>query len=112
MSNESQQQEPQPTLPPSKSTTTLKIIDREHKYDVEDFKLRNTWNSCCLNLDSRCINFIGRFTISLSCIGFSMFQISRLNDPCDGHLPLYTSIITLVLGYWLSPNNSKEEKRI
>ena len=82
--------------------TRLKINELK-KSPTTSFERQNFY-SCCFKgkTDRRILEFIARYTISLSILCFSFTMIATNQDPCNGQIPFYTSLITLVCGYYIN----------
>ena len=89
-----------PTIKKRRAEVDLKL--REEKYE-------NEYTTCCSKhkTDRRLIQYASKFTISLIVLAFSCVQIYRA-DPCDGNLPLYSSLLTMVLGAWIKQTNDNK----
>ena len=73
----------------------------EHKIDLENKEENHIWKSCCFkSTDSRLLTFVASFTISLSLLFFSCFQLARDDIDCNSE-NLYVGLITLILGVWV-----------
>ena len=46
-------------------------VNNENKED-------STWESCCFNIDPQACIFFSQLTISVGCIGFSIYQSKKL----------------------------------
>lgn len=86
--------------------------DPRHTYSIDpQVMYTNEYSTCCSRTgktDARLIRFASRFTMSILSMGFAAIQIYRAKE-CDGLLPFYCSMITFVLGAWVSTD---AEKRI
>jgi hypothetical protein len=83
----------------------LKIL--EHKFKVQDDKYKDTWDSCCLTLDRRAVQYFTQIIIIGSTMSFSISQLYR-NETCEGQ-QAYLGLLTLLIGI-LIPNPKFSEK--
>jgi len=74
----------------------LKIREQVKKEKYED-----TYKTCCSNTDRRCIEFASKLSISLICLLFCIGGILKNKDDCNPLISYYTSLISLIIGYWL-----------
>ena len=78
---------------------TIKEIDTEilhHKFKIEDEKLENKWESCCLTIDKRFLLFGTQFFVMLLIIIFCIVQLIKNND-CEAQRA-YSSLLTFIIG--------------
>jgi hypothetical protein len=79
----------------------------EHEIALEDLEAENKLSSCCGgSTDKRLLEHASRLFISILVLTFTFAQMIR-SEPNDAMLPFYTSLLTFVLGNWLS--GSKEQ---
>jgi len=77
-----------------------------------EFRRDTYFRSClCGKSDRRCLDYIAKLSISLIILSFSMTQIFLNTDPCNQQMPLYTSLLTLVIGFWLSSKGHSEDQK-
>jgi hypothetical protein len=75
--------------------------------ELEKERYQNTWACCGRTTDKRCINFIGRWVVSCAVLSFSLYQLSVAED-CDPLIPLWSGIITFIIGALISARNEKK----
>jgi len=78
------------------------IVDPGTRYE-------NEYSTCCSRTgttDARLIKYASKFAISLLMLAFASIQIVR-SEQCDALVPFYTSLITFLLGAWVSKDTSK-----
>ena len=83
-----------------------RVID--YKIEKEQKQLENEWHSCLTGrkTDRRLLSYISKLLISIGVLSFSCVQIIRAG-PCDSNLPLYSSLITFVIGSYLGNGEPK-----
>lgn len=93
------------------SSPTLKRKKFEVDLELQQERYENTYDTCCSgSTDRRLIQYASKLTISLIVLAFSCIQIYRA-DPCDGNLPLYSSLLTMVLGAWIKTPDQKQSDK-
>ena len=75
----------------------IEMENKEIEYKHEDKK--DVIKSCCFELRQSSLQLIGKITISLSIISLCSYQLVNLTE-CT-HQSLYSSILGVVIGYWL-----------
>lgn len=85
------------TLERLSTRDALEFVIADRKFN-RDHVLR----SCCFQLDRRVVLFVIQFLISFTALLFSFIQlwINARHETCES-TTLYSSIITLVIGFWL-----------
>ena len=82
----------------------------QHKIEVEDderkFKRDNTYNSCCLRVHKRALNFFTQASFSASIVIFCITMLVS-NQDC-GTFSRYSPLLTLVIGVWLPSPQLKQ----
>jgi hypothetical protein len=82
----------------------------QHKIEVEDderkFNHDNTYNSCCLRVDKRALNFFTQASFSASIVIFCITMLVS-NQDC-GTFSRYSPLLTLVIGVWLPSPQFKQ----
>ena len=83
---------------------------QEHQIKIEDLEVQNQLKSCCGGTtDRRLLDYISRFFMSSSVLGFAFIQLAR--DPTDaGMVAFYSSLITFILGHWLGSRDGSEKQ--
>jgi hypothetical protein len=95
-----------------KEEIKLDIIELQHQHEVDDFQMRNTYRSCCLETDRRALQYFTKVFICLILLGFSMGMIITNTDECAPLLPMYSSIITGIMGYFATaPKIDNDEQK-
>ena len=56
----------------------------------------NTWDSCCLKMDHRAVQYFSTLSVCSSVITFCIYQLIH-SESCERDT-LYSSLLTLVLG--------------
>jgi len=69
-------------------------IEEEKKDDV--VVENRIWDSCCMRLDSRAVQFFAQFLVIIITISFCFYQLVKLDD-CEAQ-QAYLSLLTLILG--------------
>lgn len=85
-------------------TVRKKIIN--HRLEVEDNIYKNTWKSCCMEMDRRAVQYFTQIVIICSCMGFSIYQLLE-NDSCEAQQS-YIGLLTLLIGILLPNPKFKE----
>ena len=73
----------------------------DHELKVQDDKYENTWNSCCLTMDKRAVQYFSQMFIISGIMVFNIAQLIRLQE-CSHQVP-YMSLLTFLIGV-LIPN--------
>jgi hypothetical protein len=68
----------------------------EHRIEMEDKKINNTWESCCLTLDRRAVQYFTQHIIIVGIMGFSIVMLLS-NGTCEGQ-QAYLGLLTLLIG--------------
>jgi hypothetical protein len=82
----------------------------DHEIQLEDIEAENKLSSCCGgSTEKRLFEHASRLFISIIVLIFTFAQMirSEANDPM---LPFYTSLLTFVLGNWLSGAKEQSQK--
>lgn len=74
------------------------FLDFQHKQEVEDKKLENSWTSCCFNIHKGSTIYFTQVGAVSTCIVFSGAMLASGGNPV-----IYGSLLSLCLGY-LFPN--------
>jgi hypothetical protein len=97
-------------LAPLKSDVQNRILEHrlnvddaklEHRQHLADEKYKNTWESCCLVLDKRAVQYFTQITMICGIMSFAIIQLTRL-DSCEAQQS-YLGLLTLLIGI-LMPN--------
>jgi hypothetical protein len=97
--------------------TEIKVDTMDRKRAEQELELKhkryeNEYSTCCTKTgktDKRLILFTSKFSMSLLILGFAGYQIMRAGE-CDGLLPWYTSLITLIVSVWVKPTTNTSQK--
>jgi len=84
---------------PSNENRRLDILKIREQVKKEKYEDTYKCNKC--NTDRRCIQFTSKLSISLICLLFCMGGIIKNTDDCNPMISYYTSLISLIIGYWL-----------
>lgn len=68
-----------------------------------------SWKSCCFELDSRCVAYLGQFIFSMSLLTFCAYMLVKFDGACDKS-SAYVNILSFMLGKILSSVISSNEK--
>eukprot|EP00466_Bigelowiella_natans_P001943 jgi/Bigna1/140710/aug1.57_g15418 len=79
-----------------------------HKMEVEDAKLENTYQSCCMTSDKRALEFFLKSGVIFSVLVFSMLQVITINDSSERNA--FLNIVILILGTFLPSPKIKDNK--
>lgn len=79
----------------------------EHKFNMEDEQMKNVWESMCLKMDRRAVQYFCQIIIIASTMIFASYQLIHLTD-CDPQ-QAYLGLLTLLIGLLL-PNPKFHEK--
>ena len=71
----------------------------EHVVDITGIDNDVYWESCCIRLDRDAVGFFAQLGVSVTAMGFCMFQLIK-NEECEAQ-SLYSGVLTLVVGTWL-----------
>ncbi len=83
-------------LKPSQSILN-KIV--EHQIDVDTDRRNNTWNSCCVTLDRRAVQYFTQVFIMVGLIIFSIAQLLLL-DSYEAQ-QTYLGLLCLLIGQFM-----------
>ena len=73
---------------------------------IDENEAVSSWSSCCFNIDPHAAIFFSQLSISIGCIGFSIYQLIKLED-CNSQ-QAYMALLLMILGVWLpSPKYKK-----
>lgn len=89
----------------SSPRTKKKIL--QHEIKAEDVKYENTWESCCIKMDKRAIQYFSQLALIAGVMGFCVNQLVVLHD-CESQTA-YLGLLTLLIGI-LVPNPKLESK--
>ena len=80
-------------------THSMRRLQQEHRFHVEDTKYKNTWQSGCISLDRRAVQYFTQMGIVGGIMGFSIYQLltNENNEKQEAYLGLLTLLIGLVL---------------
>lgn len=85
---------------------------RSESYNTKRERRRNTWHSCCWDVDRRCLFFSAKITFSFIIMLFCCIMIYRDSDACSNSLlSWYCSIVGLILGVFTNVNKEEEVTR-
>lgn len=109
----------------SSSMERLRVLDKntprspslerrriEQELAIKHERYENEYSTCCTKsgkTDKRLILFTSKFGMSLLILGFAGYQIMGAGE-CDGLLPWYTSLITLIVSVWVKPTTNTSQK--
>lgn len=79
----------------------------EHEFKVEDERMKNVWESLCLKMDRRAVQYFCQIIIIASTMIFASYQLVALPD-CDAQ-QAYLGLLTLLIGLLL-PNPKFHQK--
>ena len=79
-----------------------------HKMEVEDAKLENTYQSCCMTSDKRALEFFLKSGVIFSVLVFSMLQVITINNSSERNA--FLNIVILILGTFLPSPKIKDNK--
>ena len=76
----------------------LRVLDvkLEERRNRQDHELNDRWESCCLTVDKRMMQYITQITIICGVMLFSIYQLVS-NDSCEAQTA-YMGLLTLLLG--------------
>ena len=79
------------------------LVERrmEHKFKVEDERNKNVWESFCMRMDRRAVQFFTQIVIIASIMMLCAYQLVNLPE-CDAQQS-YLGLLTLLIGLVL-PN--------
>jgi hypothetical protein len=81
----------------------------EHRINIQDKKYKNKWESCCLTMDKRAVQYFTQIAIIMGVMSFSIVQLIRLDD-CDSQ-QTYMGLLTMMIGVIMpSPRFNKDDK--
>lgn len=83
----------------------------EQELSIKHERYENEYSTCCTKsgkTDRRLILFTSKFGMSLLILGFAGYQIMGAGE-CDGLLPWYTSLITLIVSVWVKPTTNSQK---
>ena len=78
------------------STTEQKQMLFEHDIKVQDEKYENTWQSCCITVDKRAVQYFTQVLIICSIMAFNIYQLISLKD--GSNQITYMSLLTFLIG--------------
>jgi hypothetical protein len=78
---------------------------------TNEFRRDTYWKCMGGKIDKRMVDFGAKFSITLIMMGFCMTQIIMNNDDCNPLMSLYTSLLTLIIGFWLSAKDSHKDDK-
>jgi len=89
---------PDPTMSVATKKRRLEL-----EIEMEKKEYNDTYRTCCSDrtTDARLLTWAAKFSMSMLALCFSATQIVRA-EPCDTVLPFYTSLITFILGAFVS----------
>lgn len=67
-----------------------------HKIELENKKIRNTWESCCIKLDRRAVQYFTQIFIMTGIMAFSVGMLFK-NETCEAQ-QAYLGLLTLMVG--------------
>tara|TARA_R110000868_G_scaffold355510_2_gene617030 strand:- start:609 stop:950 length:342 start_codon:yes stop_codon:yes gene_type:complete len=105
ISIDEEKKEVKPTVVHRSPSVDRRIL--EHRLKVEDEKYKDTWESCCLVMDRRAVQYFTQIVIIGSTMAFSIAQLYRI-DTCEGQ-QAYLGLLTLLIGI-LIPNPKFNDK--
>jgi hypothetical protein len=71
----------------------------QHKMTMETTDQLNTWNSCCMTMDKRAVQFFSQMAIIMMVMSFCIYQLINLKDPNDQ--ATYLGLLNVLLGVLL-----------
>ena len=76
-------------------------IKQNDKDIIDDDDDNKVWRSCCFNLNSHCVSYVGQFIFSMSVLGFCAVMLIKANGSCEKSSS-YINIISFMMGKILS----------
>lgn len=70
---------------------------------------RHGWKSCCFELDSHMVAYVGQFVFSMSVLGFCSVMLIKANGSCE-QSSSYINIISFMMGKILSTVMTSSDK--
>lgn len=80
----------------SSTAKELKVLEQEHRFKIEDEQYKDRWESCCLVLDRRAVQFFTQIAIIAGTIGFCIIQLYK-NETCETQ-QTYIGLLTMLIG--------------
>ena len=80
-----------------------------HKMEIEDNKLDNTYQSCCLTSDKRALDFFLKSGVIFSVLIFSMIQVMTVTNASERNA--FLNVVMLTLGNFLPSPKIKEDRK-
>ena len=68
----------------------------EHRIELEDEKIKNTWQSCCITLDKRACQYFTQMAVLIGVMGFSVGMLLT-HDTCTDQ-QAYLSLLMMLIG--------------
>jgi hypothetical protein len=83
----------------------------EVKYEIKENeeKKGRGWRSCCFELDSHMVAYVGQFTFSMSVLGFCALMLIKADGSCE-QSSSYINIISFMMGKILSTVMTSSDK--
>jgi hypothetical protein len=83
----------------------------EVKYEIKENGEKNPrgWRSCCFELDSHMVAYVGQFTFSMSVLGFCAVMLIKADGSCE-QSSSYINIISFMMGKILSTVMTSSDK--
>ena len=81
----------------------LSFEKRRIEMELQKKEYNDHYSTCCSNrtTDARLLQFSAKFSMSVLALGFAGVQLIR-SDECSNLTPFYCSLITFILGAWVS----------
>ena len=95
-------------LPRSPKSPSMEKRQLEHKIDVENKQIDNTWKSCCgLVMDKNAVMYFTQIIIIFFVMCFAIYKLTT-NDSCEAQTT-YMSLLTLCIGV-IAPSPTFKKK--
>lgn len=92
----------------SSADIELKVLEQEHRFKIEDEKYTDRWESCCMVLDRRAVQYFTQITLIAGTMAFSVIQLYR-NETCETQ-QTYIGLLTMLVGILLPTPKFNDKK--
>lgn len=82
----------------------------QHRLQIEEEHARNTWDSCCLTLDRRAVQYFTQIGIIVAVMAFCVSQLASEIGGEDAR-SAYLGLLTLLLGLVVPNPTFKDNDR-
>ena len=86
----------------------IEVQQRDIENDIHENA--KVWRSCCFNLDSHCVAYVGQFIFTMSVLGFCIVMLIKANGSCE-QSSSYINIISFMMGKILSSVMSSSREK-